>query len=103
MNRREMLGLMGTAAAGVDQASRTNTLLGYPANETINIGGMGTGGRFRRLSKSFPAIPGFRLAADGPQTAHGHNRLADGRHRDPDNDAGPSNQHGYDDKNFIPG
>ncbi len=63
MNRREMLGLMGTAGAGLLRAGYPARAFGYPGNEKLNVGGIGTGGRFRRLIGAFKKIPGVRLAA----------------------------------------
>lgn len=63
MNRREMLGLMGVTTAGLLRAGRTNAAEGFPANETLNIGGLGTGGRFRQLMQAFKKIPSVRLTA----------------------------------------
>jgi predicted dehydrogenase len=37
--------------------------LGYPANETINIGCIGTGGRCRELMRALHRIPGVRITA----------------------------------------
>ncbi len=35
---------------------------GFPANEAINVAGLGVGGRFHHLMKAFVKIPGLRLA-----------------------------------------
>lgn len=53
MTRRDF-----AAAAGY-----TATALGYQANETLNIGCIGAGGRCRALMKSLRKISGVRLAA----------------------------------------
>jgi len=63
MNRREMLGVMGATAAGLLTAGRRKAVYGYPANETLNVGGLGCGGRFRQLMPAFKQIPGLRLVA----------------------------------------
>lgn len=39
------------------------TALGYPANETINVGCIGTGGRCRELMRAIQRIPGTRITA----------------------------------------
>ena len=53
--RREFL-----AAATATAAS---TAFGYPANETINIGCIGTGGRCRTLMRALQGVDGTRIAA----------------------------------------
>jgi len=63
MNRREMLGLIGGTTAGLLHTGYKGKAFGYSANETINIGGMGTGGRFHRLANALKEIPGVRLVA----------------------------------------
>jgi predicted dehydrogenase len=55
-----MLGLIGTATTGL---LHTGIASGYPNNNTINIAGLGTGGRFRRLANALKQIPGVRLVA----------------------------------------
>src|SRR5262245_16676963 len=55
--RREFL---GSAAAGGLAASYTATANGFAANETINVGCIGTGGRCRRLMESLRTIPGVK-------------------------------------------
>lgn len=49
--------LLGAAAASAASA------LAYPANETINIGCIGTGGRCRRLMNDLAGVPGTRITA----------------------------------------
>ena len=44
-------------------AATAMTALANPANETINIGCIGTGGRCRRLMGSLAGVPGTRIAA----------------------------------------
>src|SRR3954451_16545353 len=58
-NRREMLKTLGSTVTGGFVASR----LGYGANETIEVGIIGSGGRAQGLMKSLSAIPGVRIAA----------------------------------------
>lgn len=48
--------------AGAAAASLTGALA-YPANDTINIGCIGTGGRCRRLMGNLSDVPGTRIAA----------------------------------------
>lgn len=55
--RRIFLGSLGAAAVGA------RAIYGYPANETINVACIGTGGRCRTLMKSLATIPNVRLAA----------------------------------------
>ncbi len=54
--RRDFLAA-ATAAVG------TSSAFGYPANETVSIGCIGTGGRCRRLMSSLSGVPGTRIAA----------------------------------------
>jgi predicted dehydrogenase len=44
-------------------AGYTATALGYPANETINVGCIGTGGRCRELMRALGRIQGVRITA----------------------------------------
>lgn len=61
-SRRTFLhhGVLATSGAMAGLAGTSSGLL---ANETINVGGMGCGGRFRHLMQAFQKIPGVRLAA----------------------------------------
>ena len=52
MNRREMLELMGSATAGLLHAGYTATAFGYPSNEKLNVGCIGSGGRCRKLMRT---------------------------------------------------
>ena len=61
--RREFLESIGATAAGVLAAGYTATAKGYAANETINVGCIGTGGRCRRLMESLRTIPGVKIVA----------------------------------------
>ena len=58
-NRRDLLKTLGAAATGGFFASR----LGYAANETINVGIIGSGGRAQALMRALAKIPGARMAA----------------------------------------
>lgn len=61
-NRRELLGTglaIGTALAA-HRLARSNA---PGPNDTIRLAGIGVGGRFRHLAKSFPKIPGLKLVA----------------------------------------
>lgn len=58
-NRRNILRTFGAAAAGGYVASR----FGYAANETIEIGVIGTGGRAKALMQALAGVPGARVAA----------------------------------------
>jgi predicted dehydrogenase len=64
LKRREFLESLGLGAAGLVTAGYAATALGYPANETIAVGLIGTGGRCRgQLLPSLKEIPGVRIAA----------------------------------------
>jgi predicted dehydrogenase len=60
LNRREFLGVAGTAAlaAGVSRTARS-----YAANETINVATIGTGGRCRHLMQALAKVPNARIVA----------------------------------------
>ncbi|MEQ8791110.1 MAG: Gfo/Idh/MocA family oxidoreductase [Pirellulaceae bacterium] len=60
-NRRQFLAQAGAGA--VLAAGYTATARGFAANETINIGCIGTGGRCRKLMQSLPNIEGVRVTA----------------------------------------
>lgn len=57
-NRRSFLLSATTAAAATVTGSIAR---GYPANETINVGVIGTGGRARHLLQSLIRVPGVRI------------------------------------------
>ena len=61
-NRREFLERMGLAS-GMLLAGYTATARGYAANETLNIGCIGTGGRCRQLMRALTEVPGTRITA----------------------------------------
>jgi predicted dehydrogenase len=56
--RRELLQAAGALIAGYTATSR-----GYAANETIQVGCLGTGGRCRRLMQSLQELSGVRITA----------------------------------------
>ena len=58
-NRRQILRTLGAAVTGGFVASSA----GYAANETVEIGIIGTGGRAQMLMKALARIPGVRIAA----------------------------------------
>ena len=58
-NRRQMLKDVGRAVTGGFMASA----LGYAANETIQVGCIGTGGRAQVLMKALARIPGVAITA----------------------------------------
>ena len=64
-NRREFLqnssGVLG--GVGALLAMTPETSRGFQANDTLNIGCIGTGGRCQHLMRSLAAIPGVRIAA----------------------------------------
>src|SRR5262245_7539919 len=61
-NRREFLERAGLAS-GLVLAGFTSTARGYFANETLNIGCIGTGGRCRQLMTALKEVPGTRITA----------------------------------------
>ncbi|MGD9723716.1 MAG: Gfo/Idh/MocA family protein [Pirellulales bacterium] len=61
-NRREFLESVGLAS-GLVLAGYTATARGYAANETLNIGCIGTGGRCRQLMQALKQVPGTRITA----------------------------------------
>lgn len=62
-NRREFLEALGIGTAGILTAGYTSTARGYAANDTLNVGCIGTGGRCRRLMQSLQQIPGVKMTA----------------------------------------
>ena len=63
LERRDFLETLGVTAAGVLAAGYTATAKGFAANETINVGCIGTGGRCRKLMESLRMIPGVKIVA----------------------------------------
>lgn len=64
LGRRAFLESMGAGtAAGLLAAGYTATAAGYAANETLQVGCIGTGGRCRRLMESLANIPGVKITA----------------------------------------
>jgi predicted dehydrogenase len=64
LKRREFLGTVGLGAAGALAALQPSPARGYPENETINVGLIGTGGRCRgELLPELKKIPGVRITA----------------------------------------
>ncbi len=63
VSRRDFLHSVGAGAAGVMAAGYTGTSRGFAANETLNVGCIGTGGRCRRLMERLAMIPGVRITA----------------------------------------
>ena len=61
-NRREFLEQFGLAS-GLVLAGYTATARGFWANETLNIGCIGTGGRCRQLMTALAEVPGTRITA----------------------------------------
>jgi predicted dehydrogenase len=57
----ESIGSIGAAAAGT--LATLESARGYFANETLNIGCIGTGGRCQSLMRPLAQIPGVRIAA----------------------------------------
>jgi predicted dehydrogenase len=64
--RRVFFGSVGQAGAGValaGLAAGAESARGYAANDTLNVGCIGTGGRCRTLMKSLANVPGVRIVA----------------------------------------
>src|SRR4051812_18554036 len=60
-DRREFLRDAALAAAGLAVAAPSSR--GYLANETLQVGCIGTGGRCRTLMKSLVTVPGVKITA----------------------------------------
>jgi predicted dehydrogenase len=60
-NRREFLEQLGLASALL--AGYTATARGFAANETLNVGCIGTGGRCQALMRALAEVPGTRIVA----------------------------------------
>ncbi|MBI2434340.1 MAG: Gfo/Idh/MocA family oxidoreductase [Candidatus Hydrogenedentes bacterium] len=63
IDRREFLEQVGLNTAAVVAGGFAATSRGYAANETLNIGCIGTGGRCRQLMQALGGMPGVRLGA----------------------------------------
>lgn len=61
--RRDFLKTLGAGAASTLASSFGSSARGYLANDTIEIGCIGTGGRCQRLMQSLATIPGVRISA----------------------------------------
>jgi predicted dehydrogenase len=61
--RRAFLEAMGGLGAGALLAASVESARGFAANDTIEVGCIGTGGRCRALMKSLAQVPGVRIAA----------------------------------------
>ena len=61
--RRDFLETLGLGTAGLLTAGYTATAWGYPANETVSVACIGTGGRCRHLMKSLVKVPGVKIVA----------------------------------------
>ncbi|MBX9790742.1 MAG: Gfo/Idh/MocA family oxidoreductase [Pirellulales bacterium] len=62
-DRRGFLAQLGSAAASAGYLLSSETARGYQANDTLNIGCIGVGGRCRHLLKALVKIPDVRVAA----------------------------------------
>ena len=62
-DRREFLQAAGIAGAALLSGSLTETARGFAANDTLQVGLIGTGGRCRQLVKSFPNLPNVKITA----------------------------------------
>jgi len=63
IDRRQFLSTSSAAAAGFVAAGFAATTRGFHANETMNVGCIGTGGRCRRLMQDLRNIPGVKIVA----------------------------------------
>ncbi|MFO0944634.1 MAG: Gfo/Idh/MocA family oxidoreductase [Planctomycetota bacterium] len=63
LSRREFAIQLGAASTSILAAGYTATSFGFAANETINIGCLGCGGRFRHLAGALARMKGIRIAA----------------------------------------
>lgn len=63
MNRRTFLDRLAWTSTGLLAAGYTATAKGFQANETIQVGCIGTGGRCRRLMQALAGIAGTRITA----------------------------------------
>src|SRR2546425_8286562 len=62
-DRRKFLEQLGMGRAGLIVAGSTATARGFAANETLNIGCIGTGGRCQALMHALKEVPGTRITA----------------------------------------
>ncbi len=63
-SRRDFLERLGlVAASGLVTAGYSATARGFPANETISVGCIGTGGRAQMLMSVLGKLPGVQIAA----------------------------------------
>ena len=62
-DRRGFLAQLGSAAVGATYLLSAETARGYQANDTLNIGLIGVGGRCRHLLKALVKVPNVRIAA----------------------------------------
>ncbi len=62
-DRRQVLKQIGMTAAAFSVPGRSYSKPRYSANDTLNIGCIGTGGRCRVLMKVLSGMPGIRLGA----------------------------------------
>jgi predicted dehydrogenase len=62
-HRRDFLKATGSAAAAIAAAGYFDTPRAFAANETINIGCIGTGGRCQGLMRVLSSLPGVRIVA----------------------------------------
>src|SRR4051794_23210432 len=61
--RREFMERSAALAAAATVAGYTATARGYAANETLNIGCIGTGGRCRQLMAAANRVKGVKIVA----------------------------------------
>ncbi len=61
--RRVFLETVGSIGAAAGTLATLESARGYAANETLNVGCLGTGGRCQSLMRSLAHVPGVRIAA----------------------------------------
>lgn len=61
--RREFLQSTGFVGTALLSGALTETSRGFAANDTLQVGLIGVGGRCRHLLKSFPGLPNVRITA----------------------------------------
>jgi predicted dehydrogenase len=61
--RRKFIGQLGAGAAGLLSAAFPGQTRGFAANDTLNIGCIGTGGRCRQLMSALKHVPGTKIVA----------------------------------------
>ena len=63
IGRRDFAATVGLGTAGLVATGMAGAARGYPANETLNVGCIGTGGRCRMLMRTLEKMPDVRMTA----------------------------------------